>query len=553
MGRKQADRMAPSAPVRPRRASTEPRREIHASRLTLSDQGQDVMLTLLRDLKRASEDAEDAVDSEELGSHEDDEDEDAEDEDDEADEEKSGAPAWEDRDEFEYDDCFAKMANDLAADQPPPRPSVSDEARARYEAVRAEERAERDVAKEKKRLLHALVREEREVAARAVPPAPPPGARAAARYERDGADAPAGGVGGKTVRVVLCADGDKGSGKLVVLARAPDVKELLTTAKNKLRLKKRPLVAFRLGRAGVRVLVESTAALVDDATVYVSTRADAQDDITAPPPALPPPVATPAAATDAAAVAESARVAAVAEKLRLTYAARSAAAPGRDGVVADGAAAGAGDDATGDDSHQARRAAACAAERETAAKRGQDLRRRRAALCDPMNARGRELLERRAQLPAWSAQGEVLAALDRSDCLVVTGETGCGKSTQVGQFILDAAVDADGGGALGITCTQPRRVAAIALAERVASERDENPGDVIGSVRTRDHKAGGLPRGAESLSRRRDAPSPPFPAAAATRCGWSTKARRAHVSPSSRRACCCALSPTTARSRAPHM
>ena len=177
MGRKQADRMAPSAPARPRRASTEPRREIHASRLTLSDQGQDVMLTLLRDLKRASEDAEDAVDSEELGSHEDDEDEDAEDEDDEADEEKSGAPAWEDRDEFEYDDCFAKMANDLAADQPPPRPSVSDEARARYEAVRAEERAERDVAKEKKRLLHALVREEREVAARAVPPAPPPGAR----------------------------------------------------------------------------------------------------------------------------------------------------------------------------------------------------------------------------------------------------------------------------------------------------------------------------------------------------------------------------------------
>ena len=480
------DRMGTSAPARSRRANTEPRREIHASRLTLSDQGQDVMLTLLRDLKHASEDAEDAEDSldnEELGSHEDDEDEDEEDEEDEG---ANGTPAWEDRDEFEYDDCFAKMANDLAADQPPPRPPV-DEARERYEAVRAEERAERDVAKEKKRLLHALVREEREVAARAVPPAPPAGTRAAARYERDGADLPADGAGGKAVRVMLCADGDKGSGKLVVLARAPDVKELLTTAKNKLRLKKRPLVAFRLGRAGVRVLVESTAALVDDATVYVSTRTDAQDDITAPPPALPPPVVTPAVATDAAdAAAESARVVAVAEKLRLTYAARSAAAAGHDGAFADGAAAGAGADTTGDD-YQARRAAASAAERETAAERGRDLRRRRATLCDPTNARGRELLARRAQLPAWGAQRELLAALDQSDCLVVTGETGCGKSTQVGQFILDAAVDADGGGALGITCTQPRRVAAIALAERVASERDESPGDVIGSVRTRDH------------------------------------------------------------------
>ena len=41
------------------------------------------------------------------------------------------------------------------------------------------------------------------------------------------------------------------------------------------------------------------------------------------------------------------------------------------------------------------------------------------------------------------------------------------------QFLLDAAVEAGQGGACNIVCTQPRRIAAISVAERVATERGE--------------------------------------------------------------------------------
>jgi hypothetical protein len=46
---------------------------------------------------------------------------------------------------------------------------------------------------------------------------------------------------------------------------------------------------------------------------------------------------------------------------------------------------------------------------------------------------------------------------------------------QVPQFLLDEAVAAGRGGGCSIVCTQPRRIAAISVAERVASERGERP------------------------------------------------------------------------------
>lgn len=55
--------------------------------------------------------------------------------------------------------------------------------------------------------------------------------------------------------------------------------------------------------------------------------------------------------------------------------------------------------------------------------------------------------------------------------IVLSGETGCGKTTQVPQFVLDSLVDQGQGGKCNIICTQPRRISAVGVAERVAAER----------------------------------------------------------------------------------
>lgn len=77
------------------------------------------------------------------------------------------------------------------------------------------------------------------------------------------------------------------------------------------------------------------------------------------------------------------------------------------------------------------------------------------------------------ELPAWSAAGEVKAACQRSQVICVQGETGCGKSSVLPMIFLD-----DPGARIAVT--QPRRIAAISLAERVASTRGEGVGETVG-------------------------------------------------------------------------
>lgn len=59
---------------------------------------------------------------------------------------------------------------------------------------------------------------------------------------------------------------------------------------------------------------------------------------------------------------------------------------------------------------------------------------------------------------------------------------GCGKTTQVVQFVLDDYIVKKKGSMCNIVCTQPRRISAVSVAERVASERDEKLGESVGYV-----------------------------------------------------------------------
>ncbi|KAJ4833074.1 hypothetical protein Tsubulata_001048 [Turnera subulata] len=88
-----------------------------------------------------------------------------------------------------------------------------------------------------------------------------------------------------------------------------------------------------------------------------------------------------------------------------------------------------------------------------------------------------EMLKARAALPISGLKGDILQNLKENNVLVVCGETGSGKTTQVPQFILDDMIECGRGGQCNIICTQPRRIAAISVAERVADERCEpSPG-----------------------------------------------------------------------------
>ncbi|EFQ97819.1 pre-mRNA-splicing factor ATP-dependent RNA helicase prp22 [Nannizzia gypsea CBS 118893] len=82
----------------------------------------------------------------------------------------------------------------------------------------------------------------------------------------------------------------------------------------------------------------------------------------------------------------------------------------------------------------------------------------------------------RAGLPIWSFRDQVLDALSSHQTIIICGETGSGKSTQIPSFILENELAA--GKECKVYVTEPRRISAISLARRVSEELGENKNDI---------------------------------------------------------------------------
>ena len=88
------------------------------------------------------------------------------------------------------------------------------------------------------------------------------------------------------------------------------------------------------------------------------------------------------------------------------------------------------------------------------------------------------LAAQRKSLPAHAMRTQLLDTIRSSQVTIVVGHTGSGKTTQVPQYLLEDALEKKE--RVGILCTQPRRIAAISIAERVSQEHDCKVGGAVG-------------------------------------------------------------------------
>jgi pre-mRNA-splicing factor ATP-dependent RNA helicase DHX15/PRP43 len=101
----------------------------------------------------------------------------------------------------------------------------------------------------------------------------------------------------------------------------------------------------------------------------------------------------------------------------------------------------------------------------------------------PFSSRYFQILDQRKTLPVYAQRDEFIQKMRESQVMILVGETGSGKTTQIPQLCLPDGV-ARG---LMVGCTQPRRVAAMSVAKRVSDEMDVVLGEQVGySVRFED-------------------------------------------------------------------
>lgn len=85
----------------------------------------------------------------------------------------------------------------------------------------------------------------------------------------------------------------------------------------------------------------------------------------------------------------------------------------------------------------------------------------------------------RMSLPAYRHGPHIIQSVQENSVVVICGDTGCGKTTQIPQMLYDAGIFDKHH---DVICTQPRRISALSVAQRVATERGEACGDSCGYV-----------------------------------------------------------------------
>lgn len=106
----------------------------------------------------------------------------------------------------------------------------------------------------------------------------------------------------------------------------------------------------------------------------------------------------------------------------------------------------------------------------------------------PYTQRYYDILKKRLGLPVWEYKEKFMKLLENHQTLVLVGETGSGKTTQIPQWCTEYVRSACAVSTRkGVACTQPRRVAAMSVAQRVSEEMDVMIGQEVGySIRFED-------------------------------------------------------------------
>ncbi|KAI3379898.1 hypothetical protein SNEBB_003971 [Seison nebaliae] len=97
-------------------------------------------------------------------------------------------------------------------------------------------------------------------------------------------------------------------------------------------------------------------------------------------------------------------------------------------------------------------------------------------------------LKYQEKLAIVDSRQQILEMIRENTVCIIKGVTGCGKTTQVPQFILDDFILNNDALSCNIIVTQPRRLSSIAIAERVSKERNESMGDSVGYMVRFEHQ-----------------------------------------------------------------